>query len=239
MWTQQLAYNQPAPDWDTYKVLQTDVDNTWTYDLYVGIMNNLKILDAQSSAEGNNHYTAIARILLAYNLGVTTDFWGDIPYSQAFQGTANLKPTYDSQQSIYTEIQNLLDQGIQLCDQSSNTSPGGDDLIYSGDMTRWKKFAYHLKARFHMHLTKAPGFNAATQANLALTALTNGFASPGDDATLFFFDRPGGQNPWAQFIDPSVWGSIVMSSTFVDSLTAHADPRIPFLMDTAISGGDI
>ena len=98
------------------------------------------------------------------------DMWGDIPYTEAFEG--NLHPAYDSQEEIYTMIQQMLDDAIaenQL--EPGNLVPDADDFLYQGDMSKWEKFAYALKARHHMHLTKAPGHDAATQANLALTAL--------------------------------------------------------------------
>ena len=130
----------------------------------------------------------IAKILSAFCLGIATDYWGDIPYSDALQGSSKFQPAYDKQEDIYKTIQQLLDDGIVDINKNTGVKPGGDDYFYKGDMNKWKRLAYTLKPRYYMHLTKAPGYTALAQANLALTALQNGMQANSDDAV---FTYPG------------------------------------------------
>lgn len=236
-WTQQLALNQESPNIDTYRITPTDVNNTWSFDLYPAIFYNLRNMISDADKKSNTSYSGVGKILLAYNLAVCTDLWGDIPYTQAFNALDGLKPVYDSQESIYKVIQSTLDDAIvKLNTPNTNKAMGKDDLIYTGKLDFWKKFAYTLKARYYLRLSKAAGYNAATQADLALTALQNGFTSNGDNAMLTYAGGAKAENPWYQNTLPGA-GGVVLSSYFVNALKSNNDPRLPILANPG-SGND-
>lgn len=236
-WTQQLGYDQPAPEWDTYKVTASDVDNTWAFDMYPQILNNLNILQNQASDANHPHAAGIAKVLIAYNMAVTTDLWNAVPYSEAFTGFGNLKPKYDTQESIYTSINTLLDDAIKLFAQDDESGSVADkDLIYGSDPDRWTAFAYFLKARFALRLTYAPGKVAATQAQAALTALANAFPDESYNAGVKFENKSGSQAPWSQFTDKDKWGSVAVSSTFLKLLQSTSDPRLPVMVAKPVKG---
>ncbi|WP_428329448.1 SusD/RagB family nutrient-binding outer membrane lipoprotein [Mucilaginibacter sp.] len=231
---QVAALNQVAPNAGTYLMYNTDMDGDWT-NLYVTCLNNLVTLNQKAVADGKTNYSGVAKILTAYCLGTGTDLWGDIPYSNAFKGTAVLTPAYDSQKTIYADIQTLLDGGIADIAKNSTVTPGGDDLIYGGNMSKWTKLAYTLKARYYMHLTKAPGYTAAAQAQLALTALNNAMASNDDDFKMAYSGAAGGENPWQQdFISAS---TVVLGDTFVNGFTTRSDPRLTVMVAPATATG--
>jgi hypothetical protein len=231
---QVAALNQVAPNAGTYLMYNSDMDGDWT-NLYVTCLNNLATLNKKATADGKSNYAGIAKILTAYCLGTGTDLWGDVPYSQAFKGSANFTPVYDAQKDIYTQIQNLLDAGIADIAKNSTVSPSGDDFFYAGDMSKWKKLAYTLKARYYLHLTKAPGYTAAAQAQLALTALTNGMQSNDDDLKMAYTGAAGGENPWQQnFISAS---TVVLGSTFVNGFATRSDPRLSVMVAPATATG--
>ena len=106
-------------------------------------------------------YRGIAKIMTAMYLGVLTDHFGDIPYSQALQGAAGLKPAYDSQADIYAAIATLLQGGVADLATPSSLSPGSDDLIHGGDLSAWATTATALGARYLNHLSKTSVYNAA------------------------------------------------------------------------------
>ena len=228
-WMQYLSLNQSSPDIETYRILPSDVDNSWTFYLYPNILNNLNNMIRQAESAGHTEYAAIGKILMAYNLAIVTDVWGDVPYSQALQITSVLKPAYDPQEAVYGSIQSLLDSAIFYADQpASSIAPGTDDYIYSGDMSEWKKFAYMLKARYYLRLSNAPGRTASAQADSALTALQSGFASNNDNALVPYSGDPGSENPWYENTLPGA-GGVVLSSSFIDTLVARKDPRLPII----------
>jgi len=139
-------------------------NNSWNT-----IYNNIKALkvvvdktSAGGSEEGNDITGGIGKVLLAYNLGVLTDFFGDVPYYESGitnpDGTPKyMQPTIDKQSALYTEIQNLLDSAIkQLAGKDAALTGGiGDqDILYKGKTSLWTKAAYGLKARYLMHTLK-------------------------------------------------------------------------------------
>lgn len=231
---QVMALNQVAPNFGTYQMYNIDMDGDWN-NVYVRTLNNLNLLKVKAVANGNFNYSAIAKVLTAYTLGYATDAWGDLPYSQAFLGVTQPTPAYDSQQQIYVQIQALLDDGIADIAKNAGLKPGSDDYIYAGDMAKWRKLAYTLKARYYMHLSKAPGNTAATQAQLALTALTNGMQSNDDDAKIAFTGAAGAENPWQQNFLPGT--TFVLANTFVDAFTTRKDPRLSKMVKPAKQTG--
>lgn len=233
-WVQATAPNQPNPGLWNYRIFNDSYDSDW-YNAYVVCMNNLNLLNKKAIASGNTNYSAISKILTAYSLGFATDIWGDIPYSQAFNGTANLTPVYDKQEDIYKTIQSLLDNGIADINKAYSIKPAGDDFFYTGNMAQWKKLAYTLKARYYMHLTKAPGYTAAAQADLALTALTNGMIADADDLKMTYKGGAGSENPWNLTFGPVT--TKVLNQTFVETLRSRNDPRLPKMVAPAIATG--
>jgi hypothetical protein len=198
-------------------------------------LNNLRILNEKAEANSNFNYAAIAKILMALTLGTATDLWGDIPYSQALMGSENFIPLYDSQESIYEEIQRLLDNAIADIGNNSIIKPAGDDFFYGGAMDKWQRLAYTLKARYYMHLTKAPGHTASAQADLALAALVNGMASPEDALAYSYPGGAGQENRWYRNFD--LVSTSIMASTFVNSLSERSDPRLPLMVKPAEATG--
>ncbi|MGZ3752097.1 MAG: SusD/RagB family nutrient-binding outer membrane lipoprotein [Mucilaginibacter sp.] len=235
-WTQQVSINQPTPTLETYEIFPADVDNTWSFGLYPGIFQNLKVMIGQAKAAHHNQYIAIGKTLFAYNLAVATDFWNEIPYSQALNPNIT-KPKYDSQEAIYHSIQTLLDSALYYANQPPSVAavPSSDDFIYGGDMAEWKKFIYTLKARYYMRLTKAPGHTAALQADSALAALQNGFAANSDNASIAYLGSANDQNPWYGGTLPGA-GGVVLAKFFTDGLIANNDPRLPIIANASVNG---
>jgi hypothetical protein len=233
-WMQQTSLVQIPPALDEYLIQPSNVDAIWAT-MYTTILENARILNEKAEANKNYSYAVIAKILIAYNLGVLTDVWGDVPYSKALAG--HLRPVYDKQEDVYKDIQVLLDSSIaENALDPGKATPGADDFIYGGDMGLWQKLAYTLKARYYIHLTNAPGYDAVAQSNLALGALANGFSSPGDEANFSAYSTSAGaESPWFENTQP-VYGPIVLASTFVDSLLSRNDPRLPVLVTMNADG---
>ena len=165
---QPLLYN-------SYNIDGTALDDYWATGLYAGAMKDCRIIIEKGEEMNIPHYTGIAKILLAVNLGIATTFWGEVPYSEAFQGQDVIQPSYDSQESIYEAIQTLLDEGISdLGEDAGALVPGKDDLYYNGINVRWIGTARALKARYHMHLVNVdPEASAKALAALALGTISS------------------------------------------------------------------
>ena len=229
---QVIALNQPVPNFGTYQFVPANLDVTWS-SIYTGTLQNLRILKEKAETNGNFNYSAIAKILTAYTIGVTTDYWGDIPYSQSLKGIENFLPVYDKQEDIYKEIQSLLDQGLADIAKNAALKPTSDDFFFAGDMNKWKRLAYTLKARNYMHLTKI--YSAGAQADLTLTSLQNGMVSNADDLRFAYPGTANAENRWNLNMRPVE--TLILASTIVDTLKARNDPRLPLLVTPAKTDG--
>ena len=97
---------------------------------------------------------AVARILKCYFFLILTDMYGDIPYFEAEQGyiTGNVTPKFDEQELIYKDMHKELLEAEEQLDEKADKLTG--DIIYSGDLKKWRKFANTLNFRIAMRLVK-------------------------------------------------------------------------------------
>jgi len=200
-----------------------DVDNVWNVS-YAGIMNNIMILMGKARAVNDNINLGIADVLMAESLGYVTDIWGDVPYSQAFQGMKLLNVPFDKQQDIYPKILAMLDEAITSLSSSTLVYEAGDLIYPTGDASSqaaaWLKAARGMKARYTLHLCKQDPTSWAS----ALTLINAGaLTSNADDMQFGFGTNVGQQNPLFQFMDQR--GDIAMHKTFIDMLNQRFDPR--------------
>ena len=223
-WMQQIAGLQSqSADIDIYNISEADTENAWSYNLYSPGMINSKLLMEKAAAKSAPHYSGVAKILMAYHLGITTDLFGDIPYSDALKGASGqTKSKYDTQETIYSTIFTLLNSAITDLNSASGAfSPGTEDLIYGGDKTKWTKTAYALIARYKLHLVKQKGASAYTD---ALTAIANAYTSNDDDFKFVFGTAYNNSNPIFQFESERA-KYIGANTTYLTMLNATTDPR--------------
>lgn len=199
-------------------------NNVWG-NIY-GTLKDAKIIVDKCSAgglqEGNNVTKGIGEVLLAYNLAILTDMFGDVPWTQACNLNEFMTPTLDSQESIYDAIFAYLDQAILDLQGSDYQAPGAYDLLYGGDASKWLKFAYGLKARYTMRLIhKSSTVNADLQSVIDNVDLS--FASALEQAAFSHYDATN-LNPLFDF----EWSrdGIAASQSMYNKLEARSDPRI-------------
>jgi hypothetical protein len=170
---------------------EAELGATWN-EVYLYILPNLQAIKVKADAQNAKHYGAVADIVKAINIGFATDSWDKIPYSEATQALDNSYPSFDTQESIYTEVFALLNSAINALEapDPSQINIGSEDLIYGGDKGKWLRAAYTMKARFQLRMV-AKGL--ATP-NDVLTSIANGFTSNSDDFQMSF--PPEQLNPW-------------------------------------------
>ncbi|WP_316816711.1 SusD/RagB family nutrient-binding outer membrane lipoprotein [Pedobacter nyackensis] len=210
-----------------YQLNRNDYNNHWN-GLYSGTMYNAKLLIDKYGAE-NPRYGGIAKVLMAINLSVATDFFGDVPYSDAFKGAElNFVAKFDKQQAIYQSIQKLLDEAIVDLGTpagSNNLLPGDDDVIFNGAQAKWISAAWTLKARFANRLSQK---DASGSANQVLTYLANGIKTSADN--MENIHDANYANQWGDF-ENNRGRHIVANKKFVDILNATNDPRLPYYFE--------
>lgn len=223
-WMQQITGLQSqAADADIYILNEADVTNAWGWTLYTPAMMNVKLMIDKAEEKESPHFAGVGKVLMAYLLGITTDHWGDIPYSDAFKGyESDFTPEYDTQEEVYTTIFTLLNEAVtDLNATESLFSPDTEDLIYGGDLDKWIKAAYALKARFSLHMEKRKGNSALTD---ALAAVANSFTANSDNMRVPFGTAYNNSNPLYQY-ESERTGYYSANSTLITMLDATDDPR--------------
>jgi hypothetical protein len=225
-YAQQISSNLGTNGTDTYA--ESENATGWST-LYLYVIPQLNTIIRKGQMEDVPAYSGIAKTLLAYNLGLAAVNWENIPYKNADKEPKDFQPAYDSQSDVYANIQKLLDEAIVDLAKNTGSKPGGDDLLYGGDLAKWTRLAYSLKARYLMHLSVK---NTKQTAQNALTALQNGMKSNDDDFQLSYNTK--NLNPWYSRValaNSTGNLSVTYGSTFVDLMNGKVqgivDPRLP------------
>ncbi len=230
-YSQQLAsYFTPGPD--TQEEIQ--ISGAWGL-IYSGALSDIKALSILAERDKSAHYQGIAMILRATNLALATDQWGDVPASAATLGEADFNPSFDAQEDVYTLVNTLLDDAIELLSGPDNSglTIGEDDIIYGGNIDRWIKAAYSLKARYSLHLTE---INQTQAVAGALANLANAFEGNQDDFQLVYNDR--NFNPWnAGVVLPNNTGnrSVLLSDQLVSLMNGTSFPFAAITVDPRLA----
>ncbi len=174
---------------------------------------------------------AIAKTLQAWLFQNITDTWGPVPYSQALKGAEIPFPKYDSQRDIYFGLLTKLDEAINAFDVNDGTVRG--DLIYDGDITKWKKFANSLKMRVALRMYDVEPTAAAAAVSEAIASGV--FTSNADNALFQYQNGAPNNNPLAE--DYKTRNDFAASNIMVDELNRLNDPRVGFYYAPTANGG--
>lgn len=181
------------------------------------------------------NYYAIGSIWRVYVLHRATDIYGDVPYSEAGLGFINgtYKPKYDKQSDIYPMMLAELETAIGQLDPAK-PSFGSSDIIYSGDVTKWKIFAYSLMLRLGMRMSNVDAANAQLWVE---KAIAGGVMKSNDDIAKVNH-APGSTNSENRdaaelkresFPESNQGkGPVKLGKTLIDLLQSYSDPRLPF-----------
>lgn len=213
------------------------VNNVWN-NIYAGVLPDLDLIIKKGSEggseAGSNIHVGIAKVLKAYTISVATDAWGKVPYREIGLGSDLRKPKFDTQESIYQDMQTLLDEAIADL-AKGGPSPATTDLIYGGDAAKWTKAAWSLKARYYNRLSNIDPQGSAT---LALAAAAKGFTSAADNFAFNKYTATAiGEHPWFQESNDRMHHAV--SDAFVSTLSGLSDPRLQAMVKPVATTGVI
>lgn len=203
---------------------------------YSGVLEDLqKIIDVNTAnpsatANGGNsvNQIQIARILKAYFFSIVTDKYGDVPYFSALKGA--LTAPYDKQQAIYTDLFKELREAVAAFQSGGSAVTG--DIVYSGDVSKWKRFANSLRLSLALRLSKVDPATGKTQ---FVAALSDPGGVIDDNAYNFKVSYPGGtfNYPMYNLTTASV---VAISTPLANLLNGYSDPRVFAYGQTNSSG---
>ncbi|WP_339868180.1 SusD/RagB family nutrient-binding outer membrane lipoprotein [uncultured Algoriphagus sp.] len=210
--------------------------STSFYGWYQGPLMNLETVlnaDDLSGVEGPvANQLAVAKILKSYYMWQLTDRWGDIPYTQALMGADNFTPAYDTQESIYMDIFSVLDEATSQIVSGSITN----DIIYNGDMTKWKDFANTLKMLMALRLSEV---NPTLGQEKFAAAMQAGVLTSNAGSFIFkHLEDANNQNYWYSQINLSGREWWAISATLMDKMKPVGDPRLMVYANPNRTDGD-
>lgn len=181
------------------------------------------------SAGTTKEYLAIGKILRAHNFFFLTRMYGDIPYKEALSGqqSNNYQPKYNTQKEVMLGILNELEEANQLLATSQAAISG--DILYNGDLTKWRKLANSYKLRVLIMLSKKEGDQDLQVAKRFNDIVSNPsqfpiFESDADEAKMAYRDSENIRYPL--YMDFNVRNKRFMGKTLTDMLKRLEDPRL-------------
>jgi hypothetical protein len=213
---------------------------------YQTIMQDIREMNILADEAGLTHHKGIGQFIEAHILMTLVDFFGDIPYTEAFQGAANLNPMSDSGESVYAVALGLLDSAIANFNSDALGDPtwvgGTIDPFYNGDWSKWTKAENTLKMNAYMNTRNVDG-SALANFN-AIVASGNYISTNADDFQFRWGTeaiQPDSRHPRYRSNYTATGGGSYMSNSLMDYMRGGfdggydigggvfiADPRIMF-----------
>ena len=185
-------------------------------------VNNILI---QSEANNEQNYRGIALVMRAWIFSLITDAYGDVPYSEAIKAKEGLNYTnYDSQEQIYNGILADLTTANNILGTTGEVVAG--DIIYKGDVQKWKKLANSLRVRYLLRISGKRNVSSDLSDIVSNASANPLFQSAADNAVYTFQANAPDQFP----LHTSRIGSFNefrASNTLMDTLLGLNDSRMP------------
>lgn len=197
--------------------------STSFYSIYQGPLMNIETVLRTSKI---NSELVVAKVLKAYYFWQITDRWGDVPYSEALD-PKNLTPAYDTQESIYNALFAMLEEANAM----ETPIPMTNDIIYGGNIARWKKLGNSIRLLMALRLSKVNAQRGAEEFNKALTA---GVMTANTDNLVFkHLADANNQNYWYGQVTVQRREWWALTKGLVDKMVPVNDPRLAVFGDRA------
>jgi len=213
-YTDASRYSRPTFNFDLYPGVMYDLQNIINY-------NSDPATAEKAAVNGSNaNQIAVARILRAFYFKMVTDLWGDVPYSEALKGKGDV--AYDTQDAIYPAILSELKGAIA---QFDGGLPAKGDILYNGNIAKWKKLANSLRMLTALQMSKVNPTLGKSEFAAALADANGSISTNADNATITY---PGGNflNPFYNYYNVTKRDDYAVSKTIIDTLNSYSDPRV-------------
>ena len=211
---------------------RVDINNSMWEGMYIAMT---KLVDAARVAdkENNKNIYAAALTLKAYAAHKTSDMWGKIPYTEAFQlkDKGTLYPKYDDEPVVYAAILAELKTAADIFKTGTGTI-GVGDFLFKGDVSKWRKFCNSVRLRVAIRMSSVDPATATSVISEILgdptsypvmTANTDNayLLYPGvTPFTELWFNRVG-------FTSGTYSAGYRMNDVLISTLKSNSDPRLP------------
>ena len=214
----------------------TQMGTSTFYSYYIKNLNQVIELNEDESTKDETYVSAFgeaenqiaaAKTLRAFYYMSMTDVLGPLPYTEAYKGESddNWTPAFDSQETIYTGLFEELEEAYDLFDDSGSLD-GTYDILYGGDISKWKKFNATLRM---MMAIKLSDVDPSTGKTRFATAYADGGMEDVDDGFNYTYDTSTYYS-YFYYIGNKSYSSAnltyVPNKIIVDYLKEYKDPRL-------------
>lgn len=183
-----------------YSPLENIGERMWRT-VYYDLGKNLEDMIKQGKAQAKTEYVGIGYAIKAWAYQMLTDIHGPIILDEAFQ-EGKLTFKYQDQPEVYERVNQWCDSAVKYLQLIPPVSSArhlklySGDNIYQGDLSRWIKFVYGIKATQYGRLVRKADF-ATRYADSVAKYVDLSFANFNDDAKIrFTASNSSNSNPW-------------------------------------------
>lgn len=200
-------------------------------ELFGGALNDYHYIINRSKESGDWNYYLMGTVMKAYTYQVLVDLYDQVPYTEAFQGAANLEPRFDDGYSVYqgllAEIDTALSKNFTA---SSNIIAGRADFVFPEDGAQWSiepwiQFANTLKLKMYLRMVYAKPQEA--EAGIKKLYADGAEFLDMNAAVAIYEDAADKRNPFYTYgFVETTSDNIRASRTFLSWLETNGDPRL-------------
>lgn len=207
---------------------------------FYNTLRQVQKMEEESENFDNSNYLAIAKFFRAFIFEQITRQFGDIPFSEALQAEQDIiNPKYDEQKEVYIGILNLLVEANSLLDVSATGING--DVVYQGDLLKWKKLinTYHLRVLMSLSIKEGDAdLNLADRFNAIFSNPSEYplMDSNEDNCRYTYSEETGNTYPFWR--SASITTSYILEESFINKLKSFNDPRLFILADPDANSSD-
>lgn len=206
------AQNSFSTTWTGSNANSTTPYQTW----FVGVSSNIPDMYNTAQKQGAYHYMAAANVFHALGYMQMLDLYGEMPYIQA--GTGNPSPQPDDGKTIFNGCMDKLNEAIELFGKTQE--PGAPaltegDYMNNGNVDKWIKLCWGLKARYMLKLSKKSDLY---NADSVLYFLSKGPQSNADNTVIPAFNNSTEEDV--------IWGDPIVTNGNWDYAAYGSNQRI-------------
>jgi hypothetical protein len=208
--------------------------------VYYGLGSNINLLFDDASAAKKWEFMGAGNAIRAWGWQTATDYHGELILKQAFEDN-RYQFEYDSQEEVYAEVVRLCNQALQYFEKTDGMPAVASnfttaDLVYKGEVIKWKRFVNGLLARNAHNLANKPGYDpdkVIAFVNKALSANTDNFIIPFDGKISNSSSYYGPARIPTTF--PSLNGTYIQGNMIAQLLNGNVfngvrDPRVSLML---------
>lgn len=150
-YTTAAAGNTFSTTWQCSSSNSTTPYQTW----FVAVSSNVVDMYNSAQKQGAYHYMAAANVFHALGFMEMLDLYGEMPYTEAATGNPSPKP--DDGKTIFNGCMAKLNEAIDLFSKTQDAGApalSSGDLWNNGNVDKWIKLCWGLKARYMLKLSK-------------------------------------------------------------------------------------